>query len=103
MQESYQFRTNFLHEKDNFSFRNPCPKKELQSENLLPVQNYIIANGKTGIFCNNEQTFSHKANLWNFLKNCSNEIRSNEIRSNEIRIRREPPVIDYRKTVFFFF
>ena len=29
----------------------------------------------------------HKANLWNFLKN-----RSNEIRSNEIRIRREPPV-----------
>ena len=30
----------------------------------------------------------HKANLWNFLKN-----RSNEIRSNEIRIRREPPVV----------
>ena len=26
-------------------------------------------------------------NLWNFLKN-----RSNEIRINEIRIRREPPV-----------
>ena len=36
----------------------------------------------------------HKANLWTFLKNRSNEIRSNEIRSNvirsnEIRIRRE--------------
>jgi hypothetical protein len=32
----------------------------------------------------------HKANLWNFLKN-----RSNEIRSNEIRIRREPPVSNW--------
>ena len=30
---------------------------------------------------------SHKENLWNFLKN-----RINDIRSNEIRIRREPPV-----------
>ena len=29
----------------------------------------------------------HKANLWNFLKNCSDEIRS-----NEIRIRQELPV-----------
>ena len=34
--------------------------------------------------------YHDKVNLWIFLKNCSNEIRS-----NEIRIRREPPVATF--------
>ena len=37
----------------------------------------------------------HKANLWIFVKNHSNEIHSNEMRSNEIGIRREPSVQAY--------
>ena len=47
---------------------------------------------KQGFFVKMNKLFRIKANLWNFLKN----------RSNEIRIRREPPVIAYRKTVGFF-